>query len=312
MAQNDASKEPANAAMKLCMEQRLKPEELVSIAHGAGERILQVYYAAANEWDVQTKADESPLTEADKQANSYICEQLSQLAPHVPIVSEENAAVPYTTRQHYQYSFCVDPLDGTKEFIKRNGQFTVNIALLRGNQPVMGVVHTPVFEQTHWGASGYGAFKRDGKSAADMPIECASFESSADGLTLVGSATHNNSATQDFVNHFRNPSFTQLGSSLKLMLVAEGKAHIYPRLAPTSEWDTAAAHAIVEQAGGCVLQAGDCDDSGNPIAGVDWQRELAKEQSLVYNKRSSKNPMFVVYGKVSGPKLPSSSYCSQM
>jgi len=303
----------AGTELPLQMEQRVRPEEVVKVARAAGDHILGVYHGDSSAWKVERKGDSSPVTLADHEANAVICNGLSQLAPHVPVVSEESREVPFDTRQHYQYSFCVDPLDGTKEFVKRNGEFTVNIALLRGNRPILGVVHTPVREWTHWAAEGIGAFKRIGRSGSDQPIECASFEASAPGLTLVGSVTHTNRATKDFLKYFKEPSFTQMGSSLKLMLVAEGQAHVYPRLAPTCEWDTAAAQAVVEQAGGCVLQAGECDDAGDPLQGVDWRQELDKEQPLIYNKQSLKNPMFVCFGNVQGSKLPSSSsYCSMM
>ena len=188
-------------------------------------------------------------------------------------------AVAYETRKGYQYSWCVDPLDGTKEFIKRNGQFTVNIAFLRGERPVLGVVHTPCQENTHWAEKGRGAFKRASKGGEDTKLECATFSEADEGLAVVASASHSNEATESFIAAFKSPTLTSMGSSLKLMLVAEGKAHVYPRLAPTCEWDTCASQIVVEEAGGCVLQAVE----GRP--------------PVVYNKENPLNPYFLVYGK---------------
>ena len=217
------------------------------------------------------------------------------VAPHVPIVSEENKQVSYEIRKKYQYSWCVDPLDGTKEFIKRNGQFTVNIALLEHDTPVLGVVQVPVSGKVYFAAKGQGAFVKDGPDAPARRIHVQEFSKDSEGLTIVGSASHSSVATTEFVSQYKNPVFQQLGSSLKLLMVAEGAAHIYPRLAPTCEWDTAAAHAIVTEAGGVVLQAGACDSKGAPLE--DWKEALSKEAPVVYNKEHPLNPYFVVYGK---------------
>lgn len=143
---------------------------------------------------------------------------------------------------------------------------------------------------------GRGAWLRVG-SGADTRLQCASFRESDAGLVLVGSASHNTAETQAFVADFDAPRFAQLGSSLKLLLVAEGAAHVYPRLAPTCEWDTAAAHAVVAEAGGCVLAAGECDGKGQLLPGVEWRTALAQQQPVLYNKRNVLNPFFVVYGR---------------
>ena len=267
---------------------------VIEIAEGAGRVILEIYNGedVAN-WDVTSKSDNSPLTKADREANRYICAELIKLAPHIAIVSEENESVEYEIRKSYQYFWCVDPLDGTKEFIKRNGQFTVNIALVRGATPVMGVVHTPVTGKTHFAVEGCGAFmKVDGK--VDR-IEAAEFSEKDCGLTIIGSRSHGSAMTDEFMAQFDQPNFALLGSSLKLLMIAEGAAHVYPRLAPTSEWDTAAAHVIVTEAGGEVLQAGKCDNKGTPLE--NWRDVLAQKMPVVYNKESFLNPYFVVYGK---------------
>ena len=143
---------------------------------------------------------------------------------------------------------------------------------------------------------GRGAWLRAG-AAADVRLSCASFRESDPGLVLVGSASHNTPDTQAFVAGYAAPQFTQLGSSLKLLLVAEGAAHVYPRLAPTCEWDTAAAHAVVAEAGGAVLAAGECDAKGQLLPGVTWREALAQQRPVVYNKPNPLNPFFVVYGR---------------
>ena len=188
----------------------------------------------------------------------------------------------------------MDPLDGTKEFLRKNGQFTVNIALLEGDTPVLGVVQVPATGKVYWAAKGQGAFMKDGPGKEPKAIHAAKFTMSEPGLTLVGSASHNSAATTEFVSQFKDPKFEQLGSSLKLLMVAEGVAHVYPRLAPTCEWDTAASHVIVTEAGGSVVQAGRCDNKGNALE--DWKETLAKHIPVKYNKEDPLNPFFVVYG----------------
>jgi 3'(2'), 5'-bisphosphate nucleotidase len=306
------------------LSQNIDVNDVISIAEQAAKVILEVYASKVrptaqfliiitfksplpatiqplfsspplqtDDWDVQAKSDDSPLTRADKEANAVICDGLARIAAHIPIVSEENRAVSHTTRQGYLYSWCVDPLDGTKEFIKRNGQFTVNIALLEGSRPVMGVVQVPVSGKVYWAVKGKGAHVREG--GVDRQICCAEFDPSDVGLTLVASASHLTKETEDFVAEYTDPKFKQLGSSLKLLLVAEGEAHVYPRLAPTCEWDTAASQAVVEEAGGVVLQAGSCDTKGKALE--DWRAALAKGKPVEYNKQAPLNPFFVVYGR---------------
>ena len=196
--------------------------------------------------------------------------------------------------QNYQFSWCIDPLDGTKEFIKRNGQFTVNIALLEGSVPVLGVVQVPATGKVYWAAKGQGAWVREAPGEQPRRLNVAPFDKDAEGLVIVGSASHSSAETNEFVAQFRSPTFRQLGSSLKLLMVAEGEAHVYPRLAPTCEWDTAAAHVIVTEAGGSVIAAGQCDNRGKALE--DWKDALAKDLPVVYNKPDPLNPYFVVYG----------------
>lgn len=283
------------ASLKISLEQNIRCEDVVKIAEKAAEAIMAVYNSKDEDWNVERKADNSPLTRADQEANAVICAGLTALAPHIPIVSEENKAVGYETRKNYQCSWCVDPLDGTKEFLKRNGQFTVNIALLEGDTPVLGVVQVPATGKVYWAAKGQGSFVQDGPGKPPRQIHAKEYDPTASALIIVGSASHNSAETTEFVSQFTDPQFVQLGSSLKLLMVAEGEAHVYPRLAPTCEWDTAASHVIVTEAGGSVIQAGTCDNKG--VALEDWNEAVARDEPVKYNKEAPLNPFFVVYGK---------------
>ncbi|CEL98606.1 unnamed protein product [Vitrella brassicaformis CCMP3155] len=255
--------------------------EIVKIAKRAGAAIMAIYEGEKDKWEVEMKSDSSPLTAADREANKVICEALATLYPNVPIVSEENEKLAYEERKNWEYYFCVDPLDGTKEFIKRNGQFTVNIGICKGPTPIAGVVTIPAQGIAYWAAEGLGAYKEENDEV--RKIQAATFSKADEGLTIVASRSHNTPETQEFISKYKNPTLISLGSSIKLMLVAEGTAHVYPRLAPTCEWDTCAAHAIVNEAGGRVVQAtgGSPCEEGEPVR---------------YNKENTLNPFFVVYG----------------
>lgn len=251
-------------------------EELCAIARTAGAAILDIY-EHADDLGISKKDDDSPLTAADKAANEVICAGLEGLPLQYPIISEENKAVPYEKRKDYDYYWLVDPLDGTKEFIKRNGEFTVNIALIHAGQAVMGVVYAPVLDEMYYAAKGQGAFlKKDNQT---QRLEAPSFRKTDEGLNVVCSRSHLNTETQQFVDDLNSPDLVPKGSSLKFLLLATGDAHLYPRLAPTMEWDTAAAQAVLEEAGGQVLQHG----STTP---------------LQYNKKDLLNPSFVAYGNM--------------
>ncbi len=251
-------------------------DELCQIARTAGAAIMTIY-ENSKDIEISKKDDDSPLTAADKAANEVICAGLESLPLHYPIISEENKAVPYETRKDYAYYWLVDPLDGTKEFIKRNGEFTVNIALIHGGQAVMGVVYAPVLDEMYYASKGQGAFlKKDGNT---QRLNAPAFQKTDNGLKVVCSRSHLNEATQAFVDALNTPDLVPKGSSLKFLLLATGDAHLYPRLAPTMEWDTAAAQAVLEEAGGKVLQHG----STTP---------------LQYNKKDLLNPSFVAYGAI--------------
>lgn len=227
------------------------------IATLAGQQIMTVYKKAGS-ITVRNKADDSPLTEADTRANELICKQLQQLTPDIPILSEENALIPFAQRQQWQEYWLIDPLDGTKEFIDRNGEFTVNIALIRNGAPVLGVVHVPVSGESWLGVIGLGAWKC-GADAVMEHIKTRVFEGDLNHSTLrvVASRRQGSAAIESMLDRlaerFAKVQVHNIGSSLKFCMLAEGRADFYPRLAPTSEWDTAAAQAVLEAAGGKVM-----------------------------------------------------------
>jgi len=251
-------------------------EPVLAIAREAGRAILAIY---ASDFAVEAKADRSPLTAADKAAHAVIAAGLGRLAPGIPVWSEESKTAPFAERSRWPAFWLVDPLDGTKEFIKRNGEFTVNIALVAGHEPVLGVVHVPVHGRDYWGARGAGAFRQDAGGAA-RPIAVARPAHSP--VRVVGSRSHGGDTLAGFLAAVGDHELVAMGSSLKFCLVAEGAADVYPRLGPTSEWDTAAAQAVVEAAGGAVVDA-----AGRPL------RYNARPEVL--------NPDFLVYGD-DGPR----------
>lgn len=217
---------------------------VIEIALKAGHAIMEVY---DGEIAVSRKEDNSPLTQADIAAHHIIDASLSRLTPELPILSEESVALPYAQRRDWQRYWLVDPLDGTREFIKRNGEFTVNIALIEHHAPVLGVVYAPALELLFYAADGQGAFKRAG-AGETQPIRTRRLE--AAHLTVAGSRSHADARLMDFLSAVGPHTLLSMGSSLKICLVAEGRADVYPRLGPTSEWDTAAAQCVLEQAGG--------------------------------------------------------------
>jgi len=215
-----------------------------TIARRAGEAILAVY--DSDDFAIETKDDDSPLTRADLAANRIIVGALQELEVG-PVLSEESAAVPWDERRRWTRYWLVDPLDGTKEFIKRNGEFTVNIALIDDGFPVLGVVHVPVAQRSYVAAEGSGCWRRDGDGE---PLPVAVRAPQSEPVTVVGSRSHASPRVRAYLDALGDHELTAMGSSLKFCLVAEGRADLYPRLGPTSEWDTAAAQCVVEQAGG--------------------------------------------------------------
>ena len=219
---------------------------LQQLVHQAGEAIMQVYQTA--DFDIETKKDDSPVTKADLDAHYLLVDGLAKLTPNIAIVSEEDPASQIVPQTHNCY-WLIDPLDGTKEFINRNGQFTVNLALIEDNVPSFGFVSTPIDQTLYWGGQHLGAWR-----LRDNALEPLQTQAHQSPKRVVASKSHLNQATLDFIANLGDTTLVQAGSSLKLLRIAEGEADIYPRLAPTCEWDTAAAQAVLEGAGGKVTQ----------------------------------------------------------
>lgn len=259
-------------------------------AKRAGEAILEVY---DSDFAVGQKDDKSPLTLADKRSHETIAGVLEQTITvnnsTVPILSEEGRDIPYDERKKWEYFWLVDPLDGTKEFVRRNGEFTVNIALIHKHKPVLGIIYIPVKDVFYFAAINFGTYKLETSETItdDLSIEALISKSqrlpldnnNKTSLTVIGSRSHTSEEFSEFVKRLQakygNVEFISSGSSLKLCIVAEGKADVYPRFGPTMEWDTAAGQAIVEQADGSVM-------------------DIQTRKPLRYNKNSLLNPFFIV------------------
>jgi 3'(2'), 5'-bisphosphate nucleotidase len=262
-------------------------------AKRAGEAILEVY---DSDFAVGQKDDKSPLTLADKRSHETITGVLEQTITvnnsTVPILSEEGRDIPYDERKKWEYFWLVDPLDGTKEFVRRNGEFTVNIALIHKHKPVLGIIYIPVKDVFYFAAINFGTYKLENSETItdDLSIEALISKSqrlpldnnNKTSLAVIGSRSHTSEEFSEFVKRleakYGNVEFISSGSSLKLCIVAEGKADVYPRFGPTMEWDTAAGQAIVEQADGSVI-------------------DIQTRKPLKYNKNSLLNPFFIVSGQ---------------
>lgn len=257
----------------------------IRAAIDAGNAIMNIYTDPASDFEIERKADNSPLTKADKAAHKFIVNALS-VTPY-PILSEEGKDIPYAERSAWKTFWLVDPLDGTKEFIKKNGEFTVNIALINEGSPVLGVIFVPVRKELYFSADSMGAFKISNLNCAQQPsmdeIKSTATRLPASmghqGIVVVASRSHQSQDTTNFIENLRKQgqpvTLISSGSSLKICLVAEGSADIYPRFAPTMEWDTAAGHAIAKGAG--------CD-----VFHIDGRTPLK------YNKEDLHNPWFIV------------------
>ena len=255
------------------MVENIDIQKINSIAKKAGDEIIKIYQ---QDFDVDYKKDNSPLTKADIHSNEVIIKNLENLYPDIPILSEENNEIPYKTRKNWEYFWLIDPLDGTKEFVKKNGEFTVNVALIYKNMPVLGIVYAPELNLLYYAQKDRGAFKQEkNKKPQRLPIYNHIHN---DVLKVIVSKSHYNQETKEFVDNLKNQyekiEFINIGSSLKFCLIAEGKADIYPRLAPTMEWDTAAGQAIIVQSGGRVVN-------------------FNNKTPLNYNKESLFNPWFI-------------------
>lgn len=269
--------EPTNSGLSIAIRAALE----------AGNRIMQIYNDPSQDFGIERKADNSPLTLADKAAHRTICNFLEQT--DIPILSEEGAHAPYDSRRGWEAFWLVDPLDGTKEFIKKNGEFTVNIALVLDHRPHLGVIYVPARSELYFGEPLLGSFKvcdidhwdeeeslkQLMERATQLPVK----RDDPNTYVIVASRSHLSPETQEFIDQARaehdRVECISSGSSLKICLVAEGAADVYPRYAPTMEWDTAAGHAIATCAGKQVYQAG-------------------SDQPLMYNKEDLHNPWFIV------------------
>ena len=242
--------------------------DIVSLAKIAGESVMEIYN---KDFTVSYKDDKSPLTEADLKANAIICDTLLKQYPTIPIMSEETTQTPFSIRKEWSYYWCIDPIDGTKEFVKKNGEFTINIALVHNKEPVLGVVYIPVTDTMYSAKRGEGAFKNEKK----LPL--LTNKAPKERLIVASSRSNLSKATVNFIKTLDTQIVEQVrvGSSIKLCMVAEGTADIYPRMAPTSEWDTAAADAIVRESGKMTYQ-------------------FENSEPLDYNKENLLNPWFLV------------------
>jgi 3'(2'), 5'-bisphosphate nucleotidase len=244
---------------------------VLALVEEAGAAIMAVYATAHT---VEYKADDSPITRADRAAHDILSEGLARLTPAIPVLSEESeASHAYAVRSQWPELWLVDPLDGTREFISRNGEFTVNVALIRDHRPVLGVVGAPALGVVYYAAASHGAFRRRSDGLPE-PIEV---RRAASPLVIVGSRSHRGNSLDAMLSRVGPHELRPMGSALKFCLVAEGSADFYPRLGPTSEWDTAAAQGVLEVAGGAVIRL-----DGRP---------------LDYNARDTiLNPEFLAYG----------------
>lgn len=243
--------------------------QIIKTAEEAGQKILEFY---ETDVEVITKEDDSPLTKADLAAHHIIVNALKEIDPDTPVISEESGIPDYKERKTWESFWLVDPLDGTKEFIKKNGEFTVNIALIKGDKPVLGVVYVPAFDTMYYGDDIIGSYKKEGDSKA-VKLETETFKNS-EPARIVVSRSHGDDTTQKKLEKLGIEVSEEVpsGSSIKFCLVAEGKADLYPRLGPTMEWDTAAADAVYRYSG----------------------KNGEKYSPLTYNKETFKNPYFLL------------------
>lgn len=245
-------------------------EGMLPVVRQAGKAIMDIYLA--DSLSVDYKTDASPVTSADLAAHHCLVKGLQALLPNCPVVSEEDeSSLVHRTKQGWFW--LIDPLDGTKEFINKNGEFTVNVALIENGLPIVGVVFAPAINKMFWGGRAFGAFKQENETIVKLQLK-----EPRHSLRVVASKSHLNAATESFITNLGACELVQAGSSLKFCLIAEGKADIYPRLAPTCEWDTAAAQAVLEGVGGVVVQ-----EDG---------------QALTYGKQEVLNPSFIAHANV--------------
>lgn len=247
-------------------------KDLIEISIKAGEAIEEV---ARNSFDVTIKEDKTPVTQADYASHNLIVEELAKRFPDIPVLSEESDEISLEERQSWNKYFLIDPLDGTKEFIKQNGQYSVLVSLMENNRPILGIVHSPTTKDTWYAELGKGAFKQDPQGNT-TPLKVKSFEGGE--VNVAVSASHLTQVTIDYMEeHFKTYKTHPIGSAIKFCKIAEGLVDVYPRLGPTSEWDTSAGELILSEAGGGVIQ-------------------FENKDLLEYNKVSLRNPWFIAFG----------------
>ena len=245
---------------------------LIDLVKESGKSILEIYNS--NDMGISYKDDKSPLTLADKASNKIICSKLKELTPDIPILSEEGKNISYEERKKWTTFWLIDPIDGTKEFINKNGEFSVNIALINHYQPILGIVYAPVLNTIWYGSASHGSFKIE-NNTQPKKINVSKYNDN-ETIKVVSSRSHsNNSKLEKFLTDYPKHELVFMGSSIKICLVADGTAHIYPRFGPTMEWDTAAAHAVVKFSGGKIT-------------------DFKDDNELSYNKENLLNPSFLV------------------
>jgi 3'(2'), 5'-bisphosphate nucleotidase len=254
---------------------RIMLQKVIAIAREAGDIILKHYH---QETEVDHKSDSSPLTIADLESNTFIRRELEALTPEIPIISEETVPESFDQRKTWDTFWLVDPLDGTKEFVKKTGEFTVNIGLISGGVPILGVIHVPVLGQTYFAADGHAGWESYGDQPDRKSLKVR--ELNHEIIDIVASRDHAGPQVKALADQLPQAGFKSMGSSLKFCLVASGEADVYLRDVPTMEWDTAAAHAILRAAGGEIYTL-----DGNV---------------LTYNKESLRNPSIISVGDDQG------------
>jgi 3'(2'), 5'-bisphosphate nucleotidase len=256
-----------------------KIEDIFGIIRQAGDEIVKVYQS--DDYQVKRKNDETPLTLADRKSNTVLVKGLQGLFPEIPYLSEESKKTPYQERKGWGHLWLIDPLDGTKEFIKENGEFSINLALIKDGKPIFGILYLPVLGLFYYAGKGYGSYKieKNGKTIGLKP-EKDNKNDVDRNIRVIFSKSHYNQETREYVDRIKKQYYhtemISVGSAMKLAYLAEGKADIYPRLAPTMEWDIAAGQIIVEEAGGSVVS-------------------FQEKKSLIYNKEDLRNPWFVAF-----------------
>jgi 3'(2'), 5'-bisphosphate nucleotidase len=249
--------------------ENINVDEVVQIARKAGERVLEIYNSS---FQVEYKNDGTPVTQADLEANKIITSSLKQLYPEIPIISEESEEIPFEVRKNWEFFWLIDPIDGTKEFVKKSGEFTINIALIEKDTPVIGVIYAPVLKKMYSAKKEHGAFLNGEK----LPLA-----KTERPFRVVSTKSHKNRETEKFLDNLKkeqpNLEIIGIGSSLKFCLIAEGSADLYPRFSNIMEWDTGAGDCIVREVGKSVL-------------------DFKNSKPLIYNKENLHNPFFIAKG----------------